>query len=100
MSAHAHPEVLVATNWVAEHANDPNVVIAEVNVDTELYDKGHVPGAVGWSWKTQLCDTVQRDILSKEEMEKLLSESGVNARNIAARSSPPQSLAPESPDTP
>lgn len=76
MTDYAHPEVLVSTDWVAKHAQDPKVVVAEVNVDTELYDKGHVPEAVGWSWKTQLCDTVQRDILGKADMEKLLSESG------------------------
>ncbi len=81
MSSYAHPEVLVTTDWVASHADDPNVVVAEVNVDTELYDQGHVPGAVGWSWKTQLCDTVRRDILSQRDMEKLLSESGATPQS-------------------
>ncbi len=77
MSKYANPDVLVSTDWVEAHAGDPEIVVAEVNVDTDLYDKGHVPGAVGWSWRTQLCDTVRRDILSKRDMEKLLSESGV-----------------------
>ena len=56
MSDYAHPEVLVSTEWVAAHANDPDVVLVEVNVDTALYEQGHLPGAIGWSWKSQLCD--------------------------------------------
>ncbi len=78
MAEYAHPEALVTTDWVAQHKDDPNVVIVEVNVDTELYDKGHVPGAIGWSWKTQLADQVRRDILSREDFEALMRESGVN----------------------
>jgi len=78
MGSYSHPEVLVPTDWVAEHGGDANVVIVEVNVDTGLYDQGHVPGAVGWSWKTQLSDTVQRDILSKHDLEILLSTSGIS----------------------
>ena len=53
MSGHAHPEILVTTDWVAEHSNDDGVCVVEVNVDTDLYDQGHIAGAVGWSWKTQ-----------------------------------------------
>jgi thiosulfate/3-mercaptopyruvate sulfurtransferase len=77
MAEYAHPEVLVSTEWVAAHANDPNVRIAEVDVDTKAYDEGHVPGAIGWAWNTQLCDTLQRDILSQEKFEELMSSSGV-----------------------
>jgi thiosulfate/3-mercaptopyruvate sulfurtransferase len=77
MSEYAHPEALVSTEWVAEHADDPGVVLVEVNVDTELYKQGHIPGAIGWSWKTQRSDSVRRDILSKEEIEKLLGDSGI-----------------------
>ena len=78
MSNYAVPNVLVSTDWVADHLDDESVVIVEVNVDTELYQKGHIPGAVGWSWKSQLCDTVRRDIVSKEEMEELLGSSGAD----------------------
>ncbi|HJT88850.1 MAG TPA: sulfurtransferase [Bryobacteraceae bacterium] len=77
MAEYAHPEVLVSTDWVAAHANDPNVRIAEVDVDTKAYDEGHVPGAIGWAWNTQLCDTLRRDILSKQQFEELMSSSGV-----------------------
>jgi thiosulfate/3-mercaptopyruvate sulfurtransferase len=77
MSGYANPSVLVTTDWVADHLSDPAVRAVEVNVDTSLYDQGHVPGSVGWSWKTQLCDTVRRDIISKDAFEKLMSESGI-----------------------
>src|SRR5215813_13681674 len=78
MAEYAHPEALVSTDWVASHQNDPKVRIAEVDVDTKAYDEGHVPGAIGWAWNTQLCDTVRRDILSKEQFEELMSSSGVS----------------------
>ena len=76
MAEYAHPEVLVSTEWVAGHAADPNVLIAEVDVDTKAYEEGHVPGATGWAWNTQLCDTVRRDILSREQFEELMASSG------------------------
>jgi thiosulfate/3-mercaptopyruvate sulfurtransferase len=77
MAEYAHPEVLVSTEWVAAHAKDPNVRVAEVDVDTKAFDEGHVPSAVGWAWNTQLCDTLRRDILSKEQFEELMSSAGV-----------------------
>jgi thiosulfate/3-mercaptopyruvate sulfurtransferase len=78
MSAYAHPEVLVNTDWVAGHAKDPNVRVVEIDVDTKSYDEGHVPGAIAWAWNTQLCDTVVRDILPKSQFENLMTQSGVN----------------------
>lgn len=77
MTGYAHPETLVSTDWVAGHANDSNVRIVEVDVDTAAYDEGHVPGAIAWAWNTQLCDTVQRDILSQDAFEALMAESGI-----------------------
>ncbi len=77
MSDYAHAEMLVSTEWVNEHKNDPNVAIVEVDVDTEAYGQGHIPGAIGWNWQTQLCDTVQRDIISRADLEKLLGASGI-----------------------
>jgi len=77
MSDYAHPEVLVTTQWVADHAADPNVRVVEIDVDTKAYDEGHVPGAIAWAWNTQLCDTLTRDILSKEQFERLNNDAGV-----------------------
>ena len=71
------PEVLVSTEWVAQHRTDPNVRSVEVDVDTAAYDQGHVPGALGWNWTTELCDTVIRDIVPKGKLEELLGRSGI-----------------------
>src|SRR5277367_3751209 len=76
-ASYAHPEVLVDTEWVAAHANDVNVRVVEVDVDTKAYDESHVPGAIGWAWNTQLCDTVIRDIAPKAAFEALLTQSGI-----------------------
>lgn len=71
-------EVLVTTDWAADHLNDEGVRFIEVDVDTESYDSGHIPGAVGWNWKNQLQDTLQRSIASQEDFEQLLQESGID----------------------
>jgi thiosulfate/3-mercaptopyruvate sulfurtransferase len=70
-------DVLVGTEWVAQHRADPNVRVVEVDVDTAAYDQGHVPGAIGWNWTTELCDTVVRDIVPKQKLEQLLGASGI-----------------------
>jgi thiosulfate/3-mercaptopyruvate sulfurtransferase len=77
MTQYARPDAVVTTAWVAEHGRDRNVRLVEVNVDTSLYARGHIEGAIGWNWKSQLADPVQRDILSREDFEDLMSESGI-----------------------
>jgi thiosulfate/3-mercaptopyruvate sulfurtransferase len=74
---YANPAALVSTQWVADHLTDPNVRLIEVDVDTAAYGQGHVQGAVGVNWTTQLGDPVRRDIPSKEAWSKLLSDAGV-----------------------
>jgi thiosulfate/3-mercaptopyruvate sulfurtransferase len=78
MADYAHPEVLVSTQWVEEHANDPKVRLVEVDVDTSAYDQGHIAGAVGWNWQTQLQDNVRRDLIEKSALEQLLGHSGIS----------------------
>ena len=78
----AHPESIVDTDWVAEHLDDERVRLVEVDVDTAAYDQGHIPGAVGWNWTTQLNDTLRRDILSRAQMQRLLGESGIGRSTI------------------
>jgi thiosulfate/3-mercaptopyruvate sulfurtransferase len=77
MADYANPAALVSTQWVAEHLNDPNVRLIEVDVDTSAYGTGHIQGAVGVNWTTQLGDPVRRDIPSKDDWAKLLSSAGV-----------------------
>ena len=75
---YAHPEVLVDTDWVRQHKDDPKVKLLEVDVDTNAYDEGHIPGAIAWNWTSQLSDNVRRDILSADDLEKLAAKSGVS----------------------
>ena len=77
MAEYSHPEMLVSTDWVSQHTNDPKVRLVEVDVDTSQYDQGHIASAVAWNWQSQLCDNVRRDILTKAELEKLLGSSGI-----------------------
>ena len=77
MAEAAHPESIVTTDWVADNLDNSNVRLVEVDVDTAAYDMGHIPGAVGWNWSTQLNDQLTRDILTREQLESLMSESGI-----------------------
>ena len=74
----AASSVLVTTDWVAQHGKDAAVRVVEVDVDTTAYDQGHVPGAAGWNWTTDLCDTQVRDIAPKAKLEDLLGKSGID----------------------
>ncbi|MCD9154130.1 sulfurtransferase [Aeromicrobium duanguangcaii] len=69
---------LVTADWVEDHLNDPSVVLIEVDEDAEAYDKGHIPGAIKLDWKKDLQDGVRHDFISKDRLEKLLSEKGVS----------------------
>jgi thiosulfate/3-mercaptopyruvate sulfurtransferase len=70
-------DVLVSAEWAAAHLDDPSVRFVEVDVDTAAYDQSHIPGAVAWSWTSQLADGVRRDIADREDFSELLSQSGV-----------------------
>ena len=78
MADYAHPESLVDTQWVADHGNDNNVRLVEVDVDTSAFEQGHIAGAVGWNWQSQLQQSLRRDLISKEELEQLLGGSGID----------------------
>ena len=75
---YAHPEVLVTTDWVAEHLGSSEFKLVEIDVDTEAYAQGHIQGAIGFNWQTQLEDTLRRDIPDQQQWEKLLSETGIS----------------------
>jgi thiosulfate/3-mercaptopyruvate sulfurtransferase len=78
MTAFACPDVLVETNWVKENLGKPKIKLVEVDVDTKAYDAGHVRGAVGFNWQTQLQDQLTRDIISKEAFERLVGGAGIS----------------------
>jgi thiosulfate/3-mercaptopyruvate sulfurtransferase len=69
--------VLVTTDWLAEHLDDSNVVVAEVDENPDLYEEGHIPGAVKLHWKEDLQDPVERDIVEKAEFERLMGSRGI-----------------------
>jgi len=78
MTNYAHPEILVETGWVKQNLGKPEIKLVEVDVDTQAYDAGHIPGAVGFNWQSQLQDQVRRDIIGKQEFEQLLGGAGIS----------------------
>ena len=69
--------VLVTTEWLAEHLGDDRLVVAEVDENPDLYDEGHIPGAVKLHWREDLQDPVERDIVDRETFEQVLGERGI-----------------------
>jgi thiosulfate/3-mercaptopyruvate sulfurtransferase len=82
MSDFAHPEVLVSTDWVQQNIGKPKNRLVEVDVDTKAYDAGHIEGAIGFNWQTQLQDQITRDIISKAALEKLLGSHGISNQDM------------------
>ena len=78
MAEFANPNVLVSTDWVKQNLGKPGIKLVEIDVDTKQYDAGHIPGAIGFNWQTQLQDQVNRDIISKDAFEKLVGGAGVS----------------------
>jgi thiosulfate/3-mercaptopyruvate sulfurtransferase len=74
---YAHPGMLVSTEWLAEHLDDPDVVVVESDEDVLLYETGHIPGAVKIDWHADLNDPVVRDYLDTESFARLMSEKGI-----------------------
>jgi thiosulfate/3-mercaptopyruvate sulfurtransferase len=79
MTDYANPDVLVSTDWLEEHLADPDVRVIEVDEDTSAYDKGHIKGAVGWNWTTDLHTDVGRDYRDQGGFAELLSAAGVGS---------------------
>lgn len=74
---YSHPERLVSTDWLAEHLNDPDLVVVESDEDTLLYHTGHIPGAIKIDWVADLNDPVMRDYLDAEQFARLMSKHGI-----------------------
>jgi thiosulfate/3-mercaptopyruvate sulfurtransferase len=77
LAAYAHPERLVTTQWLADHAGDPGLVIAESDEDVLLYDTGHIPGAVKIDWHADLNDPVTRDYVDSDGFARVMSAKGI-----------------------
>ena len=74
-------DVLVDTQWVEDHLDDDSVRIVEVNENPALYDEAHIPGAIGFDWKTDLQDQVKRDFLGPEEFGALFGSRGISSEH-------------------
>ncbi|MEZ4424812.1 MAG: sulfurtransferase [Gemmatimonadota bacterium] len=76
--AFAHPDRLVSTQWLADHLDDPDLVVVESDEDVLLYDTGHIPGAVKIDWHMDLNDPVVRDYLDGERFAEMMSAKGIS----------------------
>ena len=81
MADYKHPEVLVTTDWVKQNLKTPGLRLVEVDVDTKAYEAGHIAGAIGFNWQTQLQDQVNRDVIAKAAFEQLLGRHGISERD-------------------
>lgn len=77
-AAYANPDVLVSTEWLADHLNDPGLRIIEADEDVLLYDQGHIPGAIKLDWHADLNDPLRRDYLNRAQFAELLSRKGIS----------------------
>ncbi|MCL1587027.1 MAG: sulfurtransferase [Actinomycetia bacterium] len=75
---YAHPEMLVSTDWLDRHRDDPGLVIVESDEDVLLYETGHIPGAVKVDWHTELNDQLIRDYRDPESFSQLMSDKGIS----------------------
>jgi thiosulfate/3-mercaptopyruvate sulfurtransferase len=70
--------VLVTTDWLAEHLGDEGLVVAEVDENPDLYEEGHIPGAIKLHWRDDLQDPVERDLVEKDAFEQLMGRRGIS----------------------
>ena len=77
LAEYAHPEKLVTTDWLAEHLDDPGLVVVESDEDILLYETGHIPGAVKVDWHTELNDPITRDYVNAEGFARLMRSKGI-----------------------
>jgi thiosulfate/3-mercaptopyruvate sulfurtransferase len=79
LSSSTTTKALVSTDWISEHAKDKGLRVVEVDVDPSVYEKGHIEGAVGWNWRKDLQDQLNRDVATKEALSNLLGKSGITS---------------------
>ena len=79
MSDYSHPEMLVETDWVQQNLGSDQFKLIEIDVDTAAYELGRIAGAIGFNWQSQLQDQINRDLISKEDFERLMGESGITS---------------------
>ncbi len=84
IDGYAHPELLVDTAWIQEHASDETVRLIDVSGNQEDYAAGHIPGAVYISVGAEMTnpeDSTKGQVMSQDALSALLSRVGVTAGN-------------------
>lgn len=77
---YANPDVLVDTEWVLAHLDDPTVHLIDVSRQREAYDEGHLPGARFVQWNSDLTNPdnpVEGQILTRDAFGELMGALGV-----------------------
>src|SRR5579859_3899679 len=82
MSEYVNPEVLVSDEELEGKLGDPSIRLVEVDEDTTLYAKGHIPGAIAWNWKTDLHDPLRRDFLPQSQLSVRKSRRSGSCRSV------------------
>ncbi len=82
MTDYANPDVLVSTDWLENHLDDPTIRVVEVDEDTSAYDKGHIRGSISWNWSTDLRTPVGRDFLDQGGFADLLADAGAGDKTV------------------
>ncbi len=82
MGEYAYPGVLVETDWLVEHLDDPTVRVIEVDEDTTAYQKGHIRNALSWHWSEDLHDKPVRDFVDQARLYRLLANAGVGPLTV------------------
>jgi thiosulfate/3-mercaptopyruvate sulfurtransferase len=82
MTDYTHPDMMVTTDWVQDNLDAGTFKLVEIDVDTSAYDSGHIAGAIGFNWQSQLMDQVNRDIIGQSDFETLMGESGISPDDL------------------
>ncbi|MGE5226977.1 MAG: sulfurtransferase [Planctomycetaceae bacterium] len=82
MTDYANPDVLVSTDWLEDHLDDPTIRVIEVDEDTTAYEKGHIRGSVPWDWSTDLHTPVGRDFIDQQGFADLLAVAGAGDKTV------------------
>jgi thiosulfate/3-mercaptopyruvate sulfurtransferase len=77
MAEYVNPDVLISDEELESKLGDPSIRVIEVDEDTSLYGKGHIPGAIAWNWKTELHDPLRREFIDQKQLASLLKKSGI-----------------------
>lgn len=75
-----HAELLVSTDWLASHLNDPKIVVLHIARERAHYDQGHIPGArfIAWNELTTTRNGLQNELPTVEELQKLFERVGAS----------------------